>query len=58
LLISYAPGQKKWLPALTKIAMSSVVQFITFATCADNKRAGKSFAAQVSALHAPRTTVP
>ena len=35
------------LPGLTRIVTSSGVQFSSFATCAANNRAGKSFAAQV-----------
>src|ERR1019366_9615403 len=36
------------LPVLTRMATSSVEQFNSFATCAANSRAGKSFAAQVA----------
>jgi hypothetical protein len=35
------------LPALTRMATSSGVQFSNFATCAASNRAGKSFAAQI-----------
>ena len=33
--------------ALTRVATSSIEQFNSFATCPANRRAGKSFAAQV-----------
>src|ERR1035438_6539543 len=45
------------LPALTRMATSSGVQFSSFATCAASNRAGRSFAAQVVIAVCVRSSV-
>ena len=45
--IRIRPAQCRSLPAVTRMATSSVEQFRSFATCAASSLAGRSFAAQV-----------